>query len=130
MVILDLAGRLQPGFTDKARVAGWEPRAARFADAVACVDDEVTITVESCPYVLEGGGMATIVRQRYERRVVVVDPSTGSVLFDETLQGSTPDACPPTHLFFGPSPSETFAGTHIDFVDVERDLAAFVKGRA
>jgi uncharacterized protein YjbI with pentapeptide repeats len=129
MVILDGAGGAQPGLTDQAPVLGWEPTGTRFVNLVACVDHEATVTVESCPYVLEDGGIATILRQRYERRVVVVDPSTGSLLLDETVQGSTPQACPPTHLFFGGSRTDTFEGSHVDFNAIQRDLVSFVRGR-
>jgi uncharacterized protein YjbI with pentapeptide repeats len=125
MVILDERGDVGVD-TDQAVGLGWEPMAVRFAQLVACVSEEEDIQVEHCPYTLEGGGVASITRVRYQRDIRVIEASTGRTVFDKTLEGSNPQECPLFHTFSNLNQSETFGGSSIGFSKVKNEIAGFV----
>ena len=124
-VILDERGQVGVD-TDQGIGLGWEPMAVRFAQLVACVSEEEDVQVEHCPYTLEGGGVASITRVRYQRDIRVVEASSGRTALDTTLEGSNPEECPLFHTFSNFSQNETFEGSSIGFSKVRTEIAGFV----
>ena len=126
MVIVDGAGR-SSSLSKQAAKLGWEPMAVRFGQLVACVHEEEQIEVQNCPYNLEGGGFASITRYRYQRRVRVVAARSGSAVFEQTYQGTMPEACPVFETFSSFALHETREGSHIDFGTFRAKLEGLVK---
>ncbi len=128
IVIVDGAGH-SSSLSKQAANLGWEPMAVRFGQLVACVHEEEQIEIQNCPYTIQGGsgGFASITRYQYRRRVRVVAARTGSVVFDQTYQGTMPEACPVFETFSSFSLHETREGSHIDFGTFRAKLEGLVK---
>lgn len=89
IVFLDSQGAILEDWSDVPSREKWEPMAVRFADLVACIDEEWS-PVQSCAYI--GGSPITRYQHRIEVRVVVA--ATGRVLRQNTFYGSEPRECP------------------------------------
>lgn len=125
LVILGGGGWLSSE-TNHALRRGWEPTATRFAQLVACTH-ELDNELEVCPYTLEGGaGFGSIARVSYSRRTRIIAAASGRTLFEQSLEGSTPPACPARYGFSTFSTFVTFSGTHIGFPRVRGTLVRYV----
>jgi uncharacterized protein YjbI with pentapeptide repeats len=94
----------------------WEPMAARFGELVACVEPEEDVTIEVCPYFNSATGVPgpPTRRVQFRRQVRLVEARSGTLVFDETFDGSFPAACPATKTSFGGG-EDLIEGTHIGF---------------
>jgi uncharacterized protein YjbI with pentapeptide repeats len=127
MVILTDTGQVGTE-TDRAFDMGWEPMALRFAQLVACVEEQENTELEHCPYTLQGGGgIASITRIRHSRGIRVVEAATGKVVLDRDFEGSDPDSCPLFHTFSSFDQNVTFEGSSIAFGKFRGDLARLVE---
>jgi hypothetical protein len=128
MVIVDGTGHSN-SLSKQAVNLGWEPMAARFGQLVTCVHEEEQLEIQNCPYTIQGGsgGFASITRYQHRRRVRVVAARTGSVVFDQTYQGTMPEACPVFETFSSFALHETREGSHIDFGTFRTKLEGLVK---
>lgn len=102
----------------------WMPPALRFAELVACVDSSTSRSIQSCEYSIIGSGEAAlpIDRMQYSRHFRVINPATGAVVLDQTLQGSAPEACPTT----APASQREVSGSSPSDGDVTTVLARLV----
>jgi Pentapeptide repeats (8 copies) len=83
----------------------WDPPALRYAETVACVDDQTSSVVESCPYisVITGLPGPTVSRLQWAQHLRIINPATGAVIAEQTLQGPPPAPCPDTRQSTDPT---------------------------
>ncbi|MCS7226908.1 MAG: pentapeptide repeat-containing protein [Gloeomargarita sp. SKYB31] len=89
IVFLGGQGAVIEGWSDIPAERKWEPMAVRFADLVACIDEEWS-PVQRCAYI----GGPPITRYQHQIQVRVVVATTGRVLSQNTFYGSEPRDCP------------------------------------
>jgi uncharacterized protein YjbI with pentapeptide repeats len=71
----------------------YEPMALRFAQLVACLDEQQQLTdLETCQY--RGG--PPITRRQWHAGTRLVEAATGKIIAEQTFFGQPPDACPPS----------------------------------
>lgn len=126
MIIVDGAGH-SSSLSKQAANRGWEPMAVRFGQLVACVHEEERVEIQNCAYNLEGGGFASITRYQHRRRVRVVAARSGSEVFEQTYQGTMPEACPVFETFSSAALHETREGSNIGFGTIQAKLESLVK---
>jgi uncharacterized protein YjbI with pentapeptide repeats len=101
---------------DIANKNRWEPTALRFAELVACVEDETVREIQTCDYV----GGPDITRYQYQMNIRVVVAATGTTLTTGSIDGSAPEVCPET----APVEQVSIYGDHVE----EDFIADWLKG--
>jgi uncharacterized protein YjbI with pentapeptide repeats len=96
----------------------WEPMALRFAELVACAEDEHEVAIEQCSY---AGGPA-IKRLQYQMHMQVMAAKTGEMIVERTFKGTEPRSCP----IVAPATQTTIKGDPIEFEEVESFLETYI----
>lgn len=96
----------------------WEPMALRFAELVACLQEQEKEKIGTCNY--EGG--LTLPRYRYQLAVQLKNADTGQAIETVVIYGSQP-ACP---AFVKVPGQPDIIGQPIKFEDIEPALIKFV----
>ena len=69
--------------------SGWAPTGIRFTELVACFNEPVTESIETCKYF----GGSHIKRLRYRQFVRLVEAKTGETIIKTMLEGNDPREC-------------------------------------
>jgi hypothetical protein len=82
-----------------ASPAQWQPQELTDTELAACLEEE-RIEIEQCPYTLENGAAATLVRLQWETVVTLREARTGKVIaVSDSFISEPPPACPESHQF-------------------------------
>jgi len=115
----------------RSRVSGLavgpEPTAIRYVELVVCLGPETQNTIESCPYVIQGGSERAYMR-RYDTQQVIrlVNAHTGQEVAEQTLESHRPDSCPFTTPFYPVNGQLTPIGTTLETNDVRWGISSMI----
>jgi len=78
--------------------ARWRPQESADTALVACLEEE-QVEIERCPYTLQSGDSATLVRLQWQTTVTLREAQTGKVVTSDTIGGELPRACQESEQF-------------------------------